>query len=156
MFYTTSNSTRQSYGSSWKHIIIILIITELAKLNEKKKQQQKKKTVQPAIEKKTNRQGLVSQVDREVQVIHLSHLDLKIQAKQVFKLRCIYEETDPDLAAQRFCSTNKPSTMRLHNCSLKGLFQATCYLFKKLEPFSQLLNSKNNGPGLLIKTIFRH
>ena len=78
----------------------------------KKTKQNKKKTVQSAIEKKTNRQGLVSQVDREVQVIHLSHLDLKIQAKLVFKLGCMYKETDLDLAAQRFCSTNKPSTMR--------------------------------------------
>ena len=31
-----------------------------------------------------------------------------------------------------------------------------CCLFKKLKPFSHKLNSKNNGPVLLFKNIFRH
>ena len=37
-----------------------------------------------SIAKSTNRQGLVSQVDREVLVIHLYHLDLKIEAELTF------------------------------------------------------------------------
>ena len=41
---------------------------------------------------------------------------------------------------------------RLH---LKGLSRAICYL-EKLKLFSRLLNFKNNGPVLLLKTIFRY
>ena len=39
---------------------------------------------------------------------------------------------------------------------VRGLYHATCYLFKKLERFSRQLNFKNNGLVLLFKTIFRH
>ena len=39
---------------------------------------------------------------------------------------------------------------------LRGLYHATCYLFKKLERLSRQLNFKNNGLVLLFKTIFRH
>ena len=39
---------------------------------------------------------------------------------------------------------------------LRGLYHATCYLFKKLERLSRQLNFKNNGLVLLFKSIFRH
>ena len=39
---------------------------------------------------------------------------------------------------------------------VRGLYHATCYLFKKLERFSRQLNFKYNGLVLLFKTIFRH
>ena len=39
---------------------------------------------------------------------------------------------------------------------VRGIYHATCYLFKKLERFSRQLNFKNNGLVLLFKTIFRH
>ena len=38
--------------------------------------------------------------------------------------------------------------------SLKGLCYAICYLFKRLELFSHQLNFKNNGLGVLCKTIY--
>jgi len=37
--------------------------------------------------------------------------------------------------------------------SLMGLCHAICYIFKKLKLFLHQLNSKNNGPVLLFKTI---
>ena len=36
---------------------------------------------------------------------------------------------------------------------VRGIYHATCYLFKKLERFSRQLNFKNNGLVLLFKTI---
>ena len=40
-----------------------------------------------------------------------------------------------------------------HHWDRKGLCQAICYLFEKLKLCFQLLNSKNDGPVLLFKTI---
>ena len=40
--------------------------------------------------------------------------------------------------------------------SVTGLCHAICYLFKKLKLFLHQLNSKSNGPVLLIKTLFWH
>ena len=39
---------------------------------------------------------------------------------------------------------------------LKGLGHTICYLFKKLQFFPRQMNSKNNGPVLLFKTMFRY
>ena len=39
---------------------------------------------------------------------------------------------------------------------LKELCYTICYLFKQLELKVHQLNSKNNGPCLLFKTIFKH
>ena len=39
---------------------------------------------------------------------------------------------------------------------LKELCYTICYLFKQLELKAHQLNSKNNGPCLLLKTIFKH
>ena len=54
------------YGSREQRLYSHIIIAQMAKFNVQ------------SISKLTNRQGLVSQVDREVLVIHLYHLDLKI------------------------------------------------------------------------------
>ena len=40
--------------------------------------------------------------------------------------------------------------------SVTGLCHVICYLFKKLKLFLHQLNSKSNGPVLLIKTLFWH
>ena len=96
-------------------------------------------------------------MDREVQVIHLFHLDLKIQAKQVFNLRCIQRD-----GSRPHCSRFLLNKLRQAQCVCRQLLfkgAVSPYLLspqKLVERFSQLLKSKNNGPGLLIKTTFRH